>query len=76
MSNVSVETVIRIWDDDHGYRWEVAEDGDAMGMVSIKYIEDGNKPANLEMSFPEDVARQIAVGIMRHLDDRKRTSQT
>ena len=68
----TVDHVIRVWNDRHGDRYEVSEDGDALGLVQIQYIaDDGAKGSYL--SFPRDQAELIAYAILEYLKNAPTT---
>ena len=44
----SIETYVRIYDNDHGTYYEIGPDADSLGMITLRYCEPGVDP----LSFP------------------------
>lgn len=73
MNKITVELNYKIWNDDLGCRVEVAEDGDGLDLVELRYIEPTSKEvlrfANIDTAMARHVANAM-IKVADHIDAR------
>lgn len=62
-----MNTLKRIYDNQNGTYIEVSEDGDALGLVELKYVEDGETRDRL--AFTVESASLVAAAILEIAED-------
>lgn len=78
MSDVSVDTIVRVWDDDLGSRVEIGEDSDGMGLLEIRAYERDDRVPVVRISFSSiqqalltsEAIRAIAEKLEKELERR------
>lgn len=60
MSNITTETLVRVYDDDHGWFVQVGPDADGLGLCEIRYEEEGRKTSII---IPWSVAERVGIAI-------------
>ena len=66
--DVDVSIIMQVWDSE-GSRWEIAEDGDALGLVVLRYIDaNSSGPKDVkEILMPREVAERLPSVFLHYL---------
>lgn len=71
MTRVTLETIRRVYDDDHGACIEVGPDGDSLGYVEIRTTGESNVEfwGELRLTLPKEFALKLAEAIRLCAED-------
>ena len=66
----STETVFKVWNDDTGDNWEIAEDSDGLGLVEIRE-RDAKNAITGRLTMEADAAKLLAKQLTEYLQQIK-----
>ena len=55
-----METLVQVWSDEHGYRWEVGPDRDGGDQVELRYYEAKSDVADTCITMPVAVWNKLS----------------
>lgn len=64
----TLETFMRVYDDTNGCYYEIRADADALGLVELRYAEDGDAQSKSLTAMPPEMARLVAQAMLKIAD--------